>query len=231
MSDPIASLVEHLRVLRTGRPIDVSITEVARAKDASDAQIIRPAGIPSQEAFGLPSVVVYPDLLLQAAVVNLGDKEADGQLVRGVSVPWFEIVRQLDRDPQFLSKVDWRKLEEIIAAAYHRDGWPEVILTPRSGDRGRDIIATRPGIGSIRIIDQVKAYPKKHKVTADEVRSVLGVLSADRNVSKGIITTTSTFAPGIIEDPDLRAFMPNRLELRDGTTLAEWLKSLLPESR
>ena len=77
-------------------------------------------------------------------------------------------------------------------------GWPEVILTPRSGDHGSDIIASKPGIGSIRIIDQVKAYSDRHRVSADEVRSILGVLSADLNVSKGIITTTSMFGLTIV---------------------------------
>ncbi|MBI2360629.1 MAG: restriction endonuclease [Deltaproteobacteria bacterium] len=72
------------------------------------------------------------------------------------------------------TSIDWRKLEEIIAGAYEREGWPEVVLTPRSGDRGRNVIATKPGIGSIRIIDQVKAYAPDHPVTADEVRAVLG---------------------------------------------------------
>jgi restriction system protein len=98
-----------------------------------------------------------------------------------------------------------------------------------SGDRGRDIIATKPGIGSLRIIDQVKAYSRGHRVTADEVRAVLGVLSADSNVSKGIITTSSEFAPGIFEDTGLKAFMPYRLELKDGHQLRQWLMELKSE--
>ncbi len=63
-------------------------------------------------------------------------------------------------------------------------------------------------------------------MTADEVRAILGVLDAEKNVSKGIITTTSQFAPGIYKDEGLKAFMPNRLELRDGKVLKEWLTGL-----
>ncbi len=37
-------------------------------------------------------------------------------------------------------------LEKRIAGAYERAGYPEVVLTPRSGDAGRDIIATKPGV-------------------------------------------------------------------------------------
>jgi hypothetical protein len=32
----------------------------------------------------------------------------------------------------------------------------EVILTPRAADKGRDVIATRRGVGSIRFFDQVR---------------------------------------------------------------------------
>jgi hypothetical protein len=35
-------------------------------------------------------------------------------------------------------------------------GFEEVILTPRSGDHGRDVIATKKALGTIRVIDQVK---------------------------------------------------------------------------
>jgi restriction system protein len=173
-----------------------------------------------------PRIGHYPDILLQAAVVVLGPPVSDGQIVEAVAVPWDEIIRQLAQDPEFLFKVPWRKLEEIIAGAYHRAGWPNVILTPRSGDRGRDVIATKPGILSVRIVDQIKAYKQGHVVTADEVRAMLGVLQVDHNVSKGLVTTTSAFAPRIAEDSGLSAFMPHRLELRNGNDLRHWLLSL-----
>jgi len=98
-----------------------------------------------------------------------------------VAVPWFAILRELERDPDFLSKIPWRSLEEVIAGAYKREGWPDVVLTPRSGDKGRDVIATKPGIGAIRILDQVKAYKLGNKVPADDVRALLGVLTRDTN--------------------------------------------------
>jgi restriction system protein len=179
-------------------------------------------------AYGAPQTPPYPDVLLLAAVDFYGDKTNEGQLIREVAIPWIEIIRQLDQDPEFLFKIPWRKLEEIIAGAYKQAGFPEVILTPRSGDRGRDVIATRPGIGCIRIIDQVKAYKRGHRVTADQVSSVLGVLTRDRNVSKGVVTTTSLFAPGIYQDADLMAHVPFRLELKDGPHLVQWLKTLMP---
>ncbi len=166
------------------------------------------------------------EVLLQASfIAATNDKAGDGHLIQAVTIPWFRIIREIERNARFLYEVPWRKLEELIAGAYEQAGWSEVVLTHRSGDHGRDIIATKPGFGTIRIVDQVKAYHPNHLVTADDVRSMLGVLSADQNVSKGIITTTSGFAPGIRTDSRLQAFMPYRMELRDGPSLIEWLKS------
>lgn len=62
--------------------------------------------------------------------------------------------------------------EEIIAGAYQKAGFDEVTLTSRSGDFGRDVIAVKHGLGTIRIIDQVKAYSPNRLVTADDVRSL-----------------------------------------------------------
>jgi restriction system protein len=191
--------------------------------------VSQPVELSAQGTVGPPAppALEYPELLLQAEIVVTGDKTAEGQLIRDVSIFWFEIVRQLQRDPQFLFKIDWRRLEELVAGAYEQAGYPNVTLTPRSGDRGRDVIASKPGFGAIRIVDQVKRYAPRHRVTADEVRSMFGVFAGDPNVSKGVITTTSTFAPGALTKSHLDVFVPNRLELKDGPQLIQWLTSLL----
>lgn len=85
-----------------------------------------------------------PELLIPATVTVLGDKVAEGHLVEAAALPWLEIIKELERDPTFLHRLnDWRKIEELIAGAYTREGWDDVILTPRSGDGGRDIIASK----------------------------------------------------------------------------------------
>jgi restriction system protein len=164
-------------------------------------------------------------LLLQA-VVTFASKTDEGQVIEAVAVPWFQIVDLMHRDPSAINQMDWRKWEELIAGAYEQAGFDEVILTPRSNDNGRDIIASRRGIGSVRFIDQVKAYAPGNLVKADDVRALIGVLTLDGNVSKGILTTTSDFAPGVKTDPQIAALMPYRLELKNRDTLMEWLDSL-----
>ena len=59
---------------------------------------------------------------------------------------------------QFFGKTSGQEKEEIIAAAYDKAGFDDVILAPRPGDYGTDIIAIKKGFGSVRFIEQVKAY-------------------------------------------------------------------------
>jgi restriction system protein len=209
--------------------LSIKVHEGVRVDDRGRPmpQTISPQGIPSEEAVGEPTITRLPELLIQATILTSGDATNEGQLVEGVAIPWFEILREVARDPNFLFNIDWRTLEEVIAGAYKREGWPQVELTPRSGDKGRDVIASKPGIGAIRIIDQVKAYKPGNKVPADDVRALLGVLTRETNVSKGVITTTSTFAPGV--EAEMKAIIPNRLELKDGMKLREWLTRLMPK--
>ena len=169
-----------------------------------------------------------PAIVLQAAIIVPGREITEGVIIEAVGPAWFEILRQLERDPVFLygfSKYS-REFEELIAGAYKKEGWPEVVLTPRSNDEGRDIVVSKPGFGSVRMIDQLKAYAPNHPVTANDVRALIGVLTLDPNVSKGVVTTTSHFAPGIEKDENIRRLMPFRLELRNGKDLCDWLARL-----
>lgn len=72
----------------------------------------------------------------------------------------------------------------------------------------------------------MKAYKPGSLVTRDDVTSMLGVLTSDTNVSVGVITTTSDFAPGVYSDEALKKFMPHRLELRPKDKLMELLKDV-----
>ena len=169
--------------------------------------------------------VAMPEIMLKA-LLTLGRNDSEGRLVEAVAVPWYEILRLIQNDPEAAYRIDPRQWEEIVAGAYTRAGYDEVILTPRSGDKGRDVIATKFGVGSIRIFDQVKAYRPGHLVTADEVRSMLGVITGADNVSKGVVTTTSHFAPRLAEDPYIKKYLPYRLELKPREDLFSWLNVL-----
>lgn len=173
--------------------------------------------------------LAFPDapILLQAYVEPIGHTE-HGSIIQLVGPAWNAIIRALADDPAALFRLTPEQMEQLVAASYDAAGFDEVILTPRSGDLGRDVIAIKRGWFSVRIIDQVKAFAPGHRVTANDVRALSGVLHGDRQATKGIVTTTSTFAPGIETDPYIAPFFPYRLELIDGQALTSRLLELSP---
>lgn len=194
------------------------------------------AHIPSFDA-GLRAIVANlaeadedDDIDLPAVAVGsviVPDKPVqEGILIQCTSFVWTSIVRLLKDDWNQAFQIPPRVWEEIIAGAFHEAGFHEVVLTPRSGDHGRDVIAVRQGIGSVRILGSVKAYKPGHLITKEEVHALMGVVSVDPNASKGLFATTSDFAPRLLDDPRLAATVPHRIELMNGARLQEWLKSL-----
>jgi restriction system protein len=161
-----------------------------------------------------------------SSIIIPDKKTAEGTLVRASTEVWLEIVSRLKGDWNEAFKIPPHKWEEIIAGAFDRAKFDEVILTPRSGDHGRDVIAIRKGVGCVKIIGSVKAYKSGHLVDYDDVRALLGVLSGEQNASKAILTTTSAFPPRILADPFIAPFLPTRLELLNGEQLQRWLIEL-----
>ena len=194
--------------------------------ESEDQLILDERGDPLLDEEGNPLLAEgLPVLVLQSIFVP-GGVTTEGQVIQAVAQPWFELVQFLLRNPHALHEVSPRVWEEIIATAYKRAQFDEVILTPRSGDLGRDVIAIKRGIGTVRVIDQIKAYKPGHLVTADDVRALVGVLHGDR-ASKGFLTTTSDFAPRLRDDALMVRFIPAQLELINGKQLMAQLKELL----
>ncbi len=190
----------------TTRNISVSVSDTIRFADSTDAKL-------------------SADILLQTVIVP-GAAASEGRLIEAVTIPWFDIIALLKENSSVAYQISPNKWEEIVAGAYKRSGFDKVILTPRSGDYGRDVIAVKKGIGHVRVIDQVKAYKPGHLVTANDVRALIGVLQGDC-ASKGFLTTTSDFAPKIKDDPLITPFIPARLELINGSSLLKRLEELL----
>jgi restriction system protein len=156
---------------------------------------------------------VDPSVLLHTQLLSFGDRTPDGRLVKAPSVTWFEVSNQLSANPAFRFEfcVESRKFEEFLAGTYRAEGWEHVTLTPRSGDKGRDVIAE---LNSDRILQEAKAYSQHRLVTRGQVSDLYGVLKLDPDATKAIITTTADFAPGVKEV--FRYVMPHNLETVNG---------------
>jgi Restriction endonuclease len=194
--------------LTWGRSPRVSFAGIARLdSDGAFTHFICVPGVTSDDNVGVPRVLAsaldqhLPGILL-SALLTFGGRTEEGQLVAAVGKGWFRILEHLLRDPSSVMQMSPRKWEEFVAGCYEHDGY-DVTLTRQSGDMGRDVIATKRGVGTIRVLDQVKRYKPGHVVTAEEVRAFLFVAQSDR-ASKGFITTTSDFAPELMKDKAYR---------------------------
>jgi restriction system protein len=205
-------------------PFSITFTD-----DPSDSP---PTSVPTPDrilgvAFTPDARDALPTLITQTLITPAA-KTAEGILIQSITIPLEKISEIIINDPSAVYQIDPRKWEEIIAGSYKVAGFDEVILTPRSGDHGRDVIAVKHGFGSVRFIESVKRYTPGSFVKADDVRALGHVLQADHNATKGIVSTTWEFAPKIREDPFIKPYLPYRIELLNGTALIQrfrdWIK-------
>jgi len=166
-----------------------------------------------------------PSLVITSVVVPQ-EQTSEGLLIKSHASLWVELVTLLGKDWSLAYELSPRRWEEIIAGAFDRMKFDEVILTPSSGDFGRDVIATKRGIGAIKILGSVKALKAGNLVRYDDVRALIGVVTSDQSASKGMITTTSDFPPRIGQDKSIAPFLPTRIELVNGLQLQAWLMEL-----
>lgn len=165
-----------------------------------------------------------PSVLLKSVLLKFEGSTDEGRVVKRPCATWFEISKHLRKNPdfRFAFPAEPTAFEEFLAGAYYVDGWDAITLTPRTGDKGRDVIAVTTGLTTNRVLVQAKAYREKHLVLANDVRALYGVLMLDQEASKGVVTTTSDFAPRIASE--FSKVIPHQLELKSGSDFIEWIK-------
>jgi restriction system protein len=166
--------------------------------------------------------------LTSTAILIPESRTAEGLLIKSYGAAWIEIARHLGDDWTAATQIESRTWEEILAGALDKEGF-KVTLTPRSGDHGRDVIAEKGAVGSMRLLGSMKAYGPDYLVPREHIHEMLGVVETER-ATKGMIVTTSDFAPRILDSPGLKAVIPHRLELINGAQFQDWLKRLTSPS-
>ena len=217
------SFADGLDATAKRRLLEQEIRHLRRSKFADDAAFLEEMGRTIKALSDNEGRKV--DLSVGTVIIP-ERKSTEGVLIRSTSAVWEEIVKRLEQDWDEAFSIPDRIWEEIIAGAFVKEGYSEVVLTPRSGDYGRDVIARSKGVGCIKVIGSVKAYDRGKAVRQDDVRALLGVLQAEQDASKAIMTTTSRFAPRLKSDPFIKPYLPYRLELIDGGELQAWLVTL-----
>jgi hypothetical protein len=171
---------------------------------------------PSEEA----DVPLTPERA-ESQLVELVSPEVMADLQRVEFAPLVLLDRAL-RDPDLMHSLEARDFEKFIAALVDQLGFEDVVLTPRSGDDGRDIVATLRVHGmSILCAFECKRYAKDRAVGPDIARALLGTITqSSTRAAKGILVTTSYFSPSvrrmILTEPSLDG--------RDFDGIVEWLR-------
>jgi len=112
-----------------------------------------------------------------------------------------QVVGEIMREPALMRRLSPRDFERLIAHLIDALGFDNVILTPRSGDGGRDILATK-WINDIPVLFafECKQYSAGRKIQLETLRSLLGVVSHSLTKANiGVLSTTSYFTRGAQE--------------------------------
>jgi restriction system protein len=116
------------------------------------------------------------------------------------------------------------QFEEFIAEIVRELGFRNVILTPPSGDGGRDVIASNEVNGiPLTFYFECKKYADTNKVQLDTLRALLGCVAhhaTEANI--GVLVTTSRFTQGC---KDLIA-SECRLDGKDYDGIVGWVNQL-----
>ena len=80
-------------------------------------------------------------------------------------------------------------------------------------------------MSAMRVLDQAKANSPTNLVSQNDVRAIFGVLRLDPGATKGIITTTSDFAPGVADE--FQKVIPYQLETKNGEQFLEWVRQIM----
>lgn len=124
--------------------------------------------------------------------------EANRSAILSVARLPFELIAKILRAPNEVRNLTPRQFEEFIADTLTQLGFTDVVLTPRSRDGGKDVIASNKINGiPLAFYFECKKYAEGNKVQLETLRALLGTIAHESNrVNKGVLVTTSTFTQG-----------------------------------
>src|SRR6266516_2952333 len=133
-----------------------------------------------------------------------------------------ELLDRLARFPEDRFRLHPRLFEETVAELLDKMGY-EVRLTPRSGDKGRDIIAhIKTPVTPILMLVECKRYAEKRLVGPEPITRFCFRLFDD-SANLAMVVTTSSFQPVAKETANSRGY---QISLKEGEEFIQWVKSL-----
>jgi HJR/Mrr/RecB family endonuclease len=133
-----------------------------------------------------------------------------------------ELLARLAQFPEERFRLNPRTFEETVAEVLARMGY-EVRLTPRTGDKGRDVIASiNTPVTPVLMLVECKRYAANRLVGPEPITRLWYRLFDD-HANLAMVITTSRFQPVAKETAINRGY---QISLKEGEDFIQWLKSL-----
>lgn len=134
-----------------------------------------------------------------------------------------ELIQKIKEHPEYRFSIPPIVFEELIADIMIRLGY-KTYITPRSGDKGRDIIATLDTpLSPMLILVECKRYAKNRLVGFEPISRLL-VRSRDIDrANLAMVVTTSGFQKIAVEESKHFQY---QLSLKDGKDFMNWIKNI-----
>ena len=241
------SMPDPQRVLETSRALDSAIRpfldfEHLRAAQRMQGQYVGNYIQAMNSAIAEANFVAEIELSESEGDAESGGaaKKVEEQLVEEAPAGVLENLRRVDfepitlldralRDPEAIRSFSSREFEDFIAQLTDGLGFEDVVITPRSGDKGRDVTATKRIYGiPILFAFECKRFEPNRPVGVQFARALLGTISHDEaRANKGVLVTTSHFTRGarqfILTEPSL--------DSRDFEGVVGWLQDYAVKRR
>ena len=152
--------------------------------------------LPLHDFFVLKEEEITKEEVVEPTTLILPPEHQD-RIIRAENIP-FRLIHAILRDPRHMRNLTPRQFEEFIAEVVDHLGFSNIILTPPSGDGGRDVIASNEINGiPMTFFFECKKYAEGNKVQLDTLRSLLGTVAHHATeANMGVLVTTSTFTKG-----------------------------------
>ena len=211
---------QHAALIAAVQPLTIDFDKIVPAVDftaVSELMARVNAGIDSASYLGAielgeaktdPSQDKETAREVESKLIEIIPAEALGELRKVEFAPLVLLDRVL-RDPEAMRHLSAREFEGFVATLVEQLGFDDVILTPRSGDDGRDVVATKSIHGiSIVCAFECKKYAPNRPIGPEIARALLGTIThSGTRATKGILVTTSYFTPSarsfILTEPTL----------------------------
>ncbi len=180
------------------------------------------------EPLPLPYDPIAATIAVTGLVPIFLEPEDEFQYRLNVFVPDFErinreFISRLERRPELLDQIHWRRFEELLEEVFNKFGY-ETTLGPGSGDFGVDLrLIQKNDMKPYLILVQAKRYNPSKKIDLQAVQALYGAVETE-GANRGMLVTTSSFLPSARRFAELHQY---RIDLADRERVHEWLRRYL----